>query len=127
MLATDWHYDAGFSAFYGNHLLADKTAEEIASAVDDIKETYYLGEMGGLPPVSAEIAADAIAICNKIIADHPKETVAQFLHASLMLTAAHAEELARSERLSIGTKSLIDGVSATAYKFAGLVSRTIGG
>ena len=118
MLARDWHYNASGAAFYAQHLLADRVAE-IGKHADALAETYYLGERGEVPPPSVEIMGEAIRICNGAKGD----TIPARLVSVLRLTAAHAEELARGN-ISIGAKSLLDGISADAYQFVGLIERT---
>lgn len=120
MLARDWHYNASGAAFYAQHLLADEVAK-VGDSADEIAEVYYLGERGTVPPSAGEIATDALAVYNAA----KGETCPARLAAVLKLLAAHAEEVARGN-ISIGAKSLLDGVSAQCYKFVGLIERTAG-
>lgn len=117
MLALDWHYTASGPSFYAQHLLADKVTEDLP--LDDLVETYYLGEKRKTPPKQAEIMADAIKLAEK-----NNGSPALNVRELLKLASAHAEELARGN-VSIGTKSLLDAVSQKCYVGIGLIERTV--
>lgn len=119
MLARDWHYSASGAAFYAEHLLADRVAE-IAGHADKLKEVFWLGEKGRVPPTEGVVMTDAIEAYNRANG----ESIPQKLADVLRLLAAHAEELARDTSISIGSKSLLDGICADAYQFVGLIQRT---
>ena len=117
MLALDWHYTASGTSFYAQHLLADKVTEGFP--LDELIETYYLGEKRTTPPKQAEIMADAIKLAEK-----NNGSPALNVRELLKLASAHAEELARGN-VSIGTKSLLDEVSQKCYVGIGLIERTV--
>lgn len=122
MIALDWHYTASGASFYAEHLLAEKVADEFAdSKRDALIETYYLGETRQTPPTSGEIVTEALRVYEGQKAD-PKPVA---LSSLLAVAAAHAEELARNGRLSLGVKSLLDGISQSAYLCIGLIERTV--
>lgn len=118
MIALDWHYTAKGASFYAEHLLADKVAE--GWPLDDLTETYYLGEVAKEPPSQAEIVTEAL----QIVKARDGMTRPAALQEVLKLAAAHAEELARG-RISLGVKSLLDAVSQRCYQSIGLIERTV--
>lgn len=123
MIALDWHYTASGASFYAEHLLAEKIADSLGDSLrDKIIETHYLGETRTVPPTSGEIVGEALRIYEGQKADDPKPVA---LSSLLAVAAAHAEELARNGRLSIGTKSLLDEVSQSAYQSIGLIERQV--
>lgn len=126
MVARDWHYNAKGASFYAEHLLADEIASYFGSKLqDDIIEAHYLGEKREVPPSAGEFHKEAQAIYDSTPFPKNDKAIPSKLIGVLEVTAAHAEELSRNGRLSIGTKSLLDEVSRLAYKSVGLITRTI--
>ena len=121
MLAADWHYNASGTPFYALHLLADKVAGWFNSLPDELIEVYYLGEKKSVPPTAGVITEAALAEYNSA----EGASLPARLLTALGVLSAHAEELARSGDFSIGTKSLLDSVSANAYRAIGLIERTM--
>ena len=120
-IARDWHYQASGPSFYAQHLLADKVADGLESSLDEIREVYYLGEKRSIPPSAGEEMEAALAIYSVA----KGESLTLKLQNAVELVAAHAEELSRDAQISIGTKSLLDALSARCYQSAGLIERTI--
>ena len=121
MLAADWHYTAAGFPFYALHLLAEKVADPFDALVDELKEVYYLGEKKSVPPTAGEITEAALAEYNSVMG----ASLLHKLSTALGVLSAHAEELSRSGEYSIGTKSILDSISAAAYRGIGLIERTI--
>lgn len=127
MLSRDWHYNASGRAFYGEHLLADLVLDETEQS-DALIETFFLGEKTMAPPSQCEIAREALSLIDKVKGERQNEGVsdnALFVKTLLSLTAAHAEEISRTINISIGTKSIIDSISASCYKLIGLIERML--
>lgn len=121
MLAADWHYNAIGNPFYGLHLLADKIADDFNGLEDELKEVYYLGEKKSVPPTAGVITEAALAEYNSV----EGASLQAKLSIALGILAAHAEELSRKDDFSIGTESILDSLSAKAYRAIGLIERTL--
>ena len=114
--ANDLHYKSTGIGFYEKHLLADRV-RDFDGAEDDIKEKYFLGYKGELPPLDVDIAKTATFAYNKIIQD--KSTELERLEVVFGLILASVEECKSEENLPSGVQSVLDKISedALTYKF----------
>lgn len=114
--ANDLHYKSTGIGFYEKHLLADRV-RDFDSSDDDIKEKYFLGYKGQIPPSDVEVAKTATFAYNKILQD--RETDLDRLEMTFGLILAAVEECKTEENLPSGVQSILDKISETAltYKF----------
>ena len=114
--ANDLHYKSTGIGFYEKHLLADRV-RDFGSSEDDIKEKYFLGYKGELPPLDVDIAKTATFAYNKIVQD--KATELDRLEVVFGLILAAVEECKSEENLPSGVQSVLDKISedALTYKF----------
>ena len=114
--ANDLHYKSTGIGFYEKHLLADRV-RDFGSSEDDIKEKYFLGYKGELPPLDVDIAKTATFAYNKIVQD--KSTELERLEVVFGLILASVEECKSEENLPSGVQSVLDKISedALTYKF----------
>lgn len=114
--ANDLHYKSTGIGFYEKHLLADRV-RDFGSAEDDIKEKYFLGYKGQIPPSDVEVVKTATFAYNKILQD--KATELDRLEMTFGLILAAVEECKSEGNLPSGVQSILDKISETAltYKF----------
>lgn len=113
-LCNDLHYAAeGTDNFYARHLLADRV-RDFGSADDDIKECYYLGARGIVPPPDEVIAGYAVKAKSAL-----KGTVLACLNEAYFMLISAIEDVKKDEPLPSGVHAVLDeiGKRALTYKF----------
>lgn len=121
-LAADMHYRSYGEWFYALHLLADKV--DFGTAVDDLKEAYYLGANETLPPAEGEICRLAGEACGDTSAKSNRELVEALREACTNCLYA-VEEAKREAGLMGGIHSILDSISQTLLVVRGLCWRTL--
>ena len=133
MLAKDLHYRARGKAFYAIHLLSDLVWES-RNEVDELLETYYLGEMRTVPPpmfmleqFASEKAREACLHARNTL-DPAASQEDQLLKALVTRceSVAGCVEWTKSLALRSGSNAVLDEISRKALKSIGLLSRTVG-
>lgn len=122
-IADDIHYKSRGPAFYSQHLLADKV-RDVSSVTDDIKEIYYLGVLGQLPPDDTEIAGAAITKYNELTTESDNH-LSNLQNALLMLEHI-VEQTKTNGGLTGGCQAILDEISGKASKYKFLVGAQIG-
>lgn len=123
-LLKDLHYATGGEAFYALHLLADKV--DFREDVDALRETYYLGLKGEIPPGLASvdsIAASRIPVIS--VSDNTERLRVLF---DACHTAVYAiEGASKDPDLVGGIKSVLDSMSQKLLTLKGLCWRSLNG
>lgn len=125
ILAEDMHYHTGGRSFYANHLLADLVKNDYGSIADQLKETYWLGELRSFPPHSDEIMEKAIELVRQL--RNRSECHVKNLFDAVELLACGIDKLKNEEAGGImsGTVAVLDGLSQKALVALGLLARTL--
>lgn len=118
-LANDLHYQFKGEGFYENHLLADRV-RDFGRAEDDLKEVYFLGQLGTTPPLDKDTAMNATADYNKIVARNP--CLLTRLHDGLDSLARQVEICKKDAGLASGVHAVLDEISKRALAYRFLVS-----
>ena len=118
--ADDLHYNSCGKSFYEKHLLADRI-RDFGSAIDDLKECYYLGFLKSTPPPTATFAAGAIKTYDEI--NNSINPVLEKLEAVLDKICSSIEELKNEiKTFPSGVVAILDGISQKALTYRFLVS-----
>lgn len=127
ILADDLHYRASGPAFYATHLLADVVKKPVGGFMDDLRETYWLGELGALPPQTDVTFEDAASIAKSIRLriTVPDNRELEALKDALNILAHVVEEEKTNSSLLSGTVSILDAISAHALKMRGLLDQCL--
>lgn len=117
--SKDIHYRSKGSAFYSEHLLADRISENIYDYIDSIKEVFFLAA-DKEPLKSSEYLKKA----SELIPEISKEDKQCFKSLSKLLvnTLQHIEEL---KDLTKGEENLIGNIAENLQTSLGLVNRQI--
>lgn len=120
--AKDLHYDSNGESFYALHLLADKV--DFGTAVDDLKEAYWLGAKNELPPSEIVICESALALAKDYIKPSNSNTnlvdTLRQMCSSGILTVERAKN---NPDILGGVQSILDGISQTMLVINGLCWR----
>lgn len=123
-LLKDLHYATGGEEFYGLHLLADKV--DFRGDVDDLREAYYLGLKGEIPPMPASVDSLASTRIPTVSASDNRARLESLFDACH--TAIYAIEGASSDgELVGGVKSILDSMSQKLLTLKGLCWRSLNG
>lgn len=130
ILADDLHYRASGAAFYGVHLLADKAKDGLDSALDNIREAYWLGELKTLPPATDDTYSGAVARARAIresyqSGEEETKALAIRLREATGLVANMIETLKREGQMLSGTVAILDGISTQMQVAYGLLDRMV--
>lgn len=118
-LANDLHYQFKGEGFYENHLLADRV-RNFGSAEDDLKEVYFLGQLGTTPPLDKAVSARAADKYDKICVGNP--SLLARLHCALDALAHQVEAEKNGAFLAAGVHAVLDEISRRALAYRFLVS-----
>lgn len=118
--ADDLHYNSCGKSFYEKHLLADRI-RDFGSAMDDLKECYYLGFLNSTPPPTATYAAGAVKTYDDI--NNSINSVLEKLKVVLSKICEVIEGLKNENKnLPSGVVAILDGISQKALTYKFLVS-----
>lgn len=121
-LAKDMHYRSYDEWFYALHLLADKI--DFGNSDDDLKEAYYLGMKGQLPPTEEELHAIAVSKVGPTGAKSNLELI-EALHDACDYGMYLVEEAKKENGLFAGVHAILDGISQTMLVAKGLCWRSL--
>ena len=118
--SKDIHYRSKGSAFYSEHLLADRISENIYDYIDSIKEVFFLAA-DKEPLKSSEYLKKASELIPEI-----KDDKQSFKSLSVLIvtTLQHIEEL---KDLTKGEENLIGNIAENLQTSLGLINRQIKG
>lgn len=108
-IADDIHYNSRGPEFYGLHIMADK-CRDFGSAVDDLKEKYWLGFLDTTPPSGKEFAQKAIAMYAK----YENDGYLDAMHNSSMDIVHMVKSLSDGSELPNGVLAILDEISSHA-------------
>ena len=121
-IAKDMHYRSYDEWFYALHLLADKI--DFGNSDDDLKEAYYLGMKGQLPPTEEELHAIAVSKVGPTGAKSNLELI-EALHDACDYGLYLVEEAKKENGLFAGVHAILDGISQTMLVVKGLCWRSL--
>ena len=132
ILADDLHYRSHNLNFYANHLLADRVKDGLDSDIDALKESYWLGELKGVPPHDERFMEKGIELA-KAIRGQAFTEGNESNSFGLMFCVRDAadkiihkiEEMKRTEEFMSGTVALLDGISQKMLVAYGLIDRSV--
>lgn len=132
ILSEDLHYRSKGTAFYALHILADKVKEGLDGTMDELRESYYMGDRMQEPPCTCEIYSDAIArvnsVRNNILCDgiDMNKCLVLRLKDAVHTLFCYIETLKSSnvENMTSGTIAILDNLSASMTVKHGLLDRT---
>lgn len=108
-IADDIHYNSRGPEFYGLHIMADK-CRDFGSAVDDLKEKYWLGFLDTTPPSGKEFAQKAIAMYAK----YENDGYLDAMHNASMDVVHMVKSLSDGSELPNGVLAILDEISSHA-------------
>lgn len=109
--AKDIHYNCGGASFYGQHLLADRFADNLYDYIDQLKEICLLGH-GIKPAHSSQYLRKG--------ADLIPEPVEFRLIKDLMLNAL--QEIETIDNISKGDENLLGAIAQDLQNNVGLIN-----
>lgn len=108
-IADDIHYNSRGPEFYGLHIMADK-CRDFGSAVDELKEKYWLGFLDTTPPSGKEFAQKAIAMYAK----YENDRYLDAMHKASMDIVSMVKSLSDGSKLPNGVLAILDEISSHA-------------
>lgn len=108
-LKKDMHYCANDEYAYALHLLADKI--DFGSLEDDLKECYFLGFKGVLPPTEDLIHAATLDATANFPKKETNRDLLQAVIGSAISGCAVVEEAKKEEGLPGGVHAIYDTIS----------------
>ena len=108
-IADDIHYNSRGPEFYGLHIMADK-CRDFGSAVDDLKEKYWLGFLDTTPPSGKEFAQKAIAMYAK----YENNGYIDAMHNASKDIVSMVKSLSCGSDLPNGVLAILDEISSHA-------------
>lgn len=113
-LKKDMHYCANDEYAYALHLLADKI--HFGSAEDDLKECYFLGMKGVLPPTEDMIHAATLDVTAKFPKKATNKDLLQAVIDSAAAGVAIVEDAKREDGVPGGIHAIYDSISQTMLR-----------
>lgn len=108
-LKKDLHYRTNDEYAYALHLLADKI--DFGSLEDDLKECYFLGFKGFLPPTEDMIHAATLDVTAKFGKKETNKDLLQAVIDSAAAGVAIVEEAKKEEGIPGGVHAIYDSIS----------------
>lgn len=124
LMAIDWladelHYNYIGSDFYSMHLLADRV-RDFGAASDDVKEVYFRGFVGDVPPNGPRIASAA----SELFTAYSVDGLLGGLYGAFDGLIHAVEEVKKDSSLPSGIHAVLDDISVKALRYRFLVEST---